>query len=263
MSNFNFKKKYGQNFLVDKNVVNKIVNDIDVKPSSLVIEIGCGDGKLTKVLCEKFDRVLGYEIDLEVKDNLFDNLKDFSNYEVIFDDFLKRDIALDIGSNYDHLYVIANLPYYITTPIIEKITESGLNVELIRVMVQKEVGDRFSAKVGTKEYSSLSVFLDYNYNVKKEFIVSRNCFYPRPNVDSLIVSFYKKEDKIFVKDLNFFYKLVRDSFRFKRKTLKNNLSDYDLDAISRILNKYNLDLSVRAENIGTEIFCEISNELCI
>lgn len=263
MSNFNFKKKYGQNFLVDKNVVNKIVNDIDVKPSSLVIEIGCGDGKLTKVLCEKFDRVLGYEIDLEVKDNLFDNLKAFSNYEVIFDDFLKRDIALDIGSNYDHLYVIANLPYYITTPIIEKITESGLNVELMRVMVQKEVGDRFSAKVGTKEYSSLSVFLDYNYIVKKEFVVSRNCFYPRPNVDSLIVSFYKKEDKIFVKDLDFFYKLVRDSFRFKRKTLKNNLSDYDLDAISIILNRYNLDLSVRAENISTEIFCEISNELCI
>lgn len=263
MSNFNFKKKYGQNFLVDKNVVNKIVNDIDVKPSSLVIEIGCGDGKLTKVLCEKFDRVLGYEIDLEVKDNLFDNLNAFSNYEVIFDDFLKRDIALDIGSNYDHLYVVANLPYYITTPIIEKITESGLNVELMRIMVQKEVGDRFSAKVGTKEYSSLSVFLDYNYNVKKEFVVSRNCFYPRPNVDSLIVSFYKKEDKIFVKDLNFFYKLVRDSFRFKRKTLKNNLYGYDLDAISRILNRYNLDLSVRAENISTEIFCEISNELCI
>ena len=263
MSDFKFKKKFGQNFLIDKNVVNKIVNDIDVNSSSLVIEIGCGDGRLTSILCEKFDRVLGYEIDLEVKDKLLSNLSDYSNYEIIFDDFLKRNIVSDIKFDYEHLYVIANLPYYITTPIIEKITESGLNVELMRVMVQKEVGDRFTAKVGTKEYSSLSVFLDYNYNVKKEFVVSRNCFYPKPNVDSLIVSFYKKDDKIFVRDLDLFYKLVRDSFRFKRKTLKNNLSDYDLDAVSRVLNKYDLDLSVRAENISTEKFCEISNELCI
>ena len=158
MSDFRFKKKFGQNFLIDKNVVNKIVNDIDIKPSSLVIEIGCGDGKLTRVLCEKFDRVIGYEIDLEVKDRLLYNLRDFSNYEVIFADFLKRDVVSDINYSYDHLYVVANLPYYITTPIIERITESGLNVELMRVMVQKEVGDRFSARVGTKEYSSLSVF---------------------------------------------------------------------------------------------------------
>lgn len=263
MSDFRFKKKFGQNFLIDKNVVNKIVADIDVCPSSLVIEIGCGDGKLTSILCQKFDRVLGYEIDLEVKDKLIGNLSDYSNYEIIFDDFLKRDIVSDIKCNYDQLYIVANLPYYITTPIIEKITESRLDVQLMRVMVQKEVGDRFTAKVGTKEYSSLSVFLDYNYDVKKEFIVSRNCFYPRPNVDSLIVSFYKKNNKIFVKDLELFYKLVRDSFRFKRKTLKNNLSGYDLDAISRVLNKYDLDLSVRAENISTKIFCEISNELCI
>lgn len=263
MSEFNFKKKYGQNFLVDKNIVNKIVSDIEVKPSSLVIEIGCGDGRLTKVLCEKFDKVIGYEIDLEVKDRLFDNLKDYSNYEIIFDDFMKRDIITDIDSSYENLYIIANLPYYITTPIIEKITESNLDIELMRFMVQKEVGDRFCAKVGTKEYSSLTVFLDYNYVVKKNFIVSRNSFYPRPNVDSLIVSFYKKDEKYFVKDLDLFYKLVRDSFRFKRKTLKNNLKGYDLEVIRKVLEGYELDLSVRAENINTEIFCEISNYLSI
>ena len=263
MENFKFKKKFGQNFLIDKNVVNKIVSDIEVKPNSLVIEIGCGSGNLTKVLCEKFDKVLGYEIDLEVKEHLYDNLKDYSNYEIIFGDFLDRDVASDIKFDYDNLYVVANLPYYITTPIIEKITLSSLDPELIRVMVQKEVGDRFTAKVGTREYSSLSVFLDYHYVVKKNFVVNRNSFYPRPNVDSLIVSFYKKDSKVYVKDIDLFYGLVRDSFKFKRKNLRNNLKGYDLDVISNVLSKYNFDLSVRAEQLSLDIFCEISNELSI
>ena len=261
MSDFKFKKKFGQNFLVDTNVVKKIVSDIEVKPNSLVIEIGCGDGRLTKFLCEKFDNVLGYEIDLEVKDNLLVNLKGYSNFEIIFDDFLNRNIVDDIKLEYDYLYVIANLPYYITTPIIERLTTSGLNIELIRVMVQKEVGDRFSAKVGSKEYGSLSVYLDYNYDVKKEFVVNRNCFYPRPNVDSLIVSFYRKHEKYEVIDVDLFYKLVRDSFRFKRKTLRNNLMGYDLDSVLGVLSRYGFDLSVRAEQLDTKVFCDISNEL--
>ena len=130
-------------------------------------------------------------------------------------------------------------------------------------MVQKEVGDRFTAKVGTREYSSLSVFLDYHYVVKKNFVVNRNSFYPRPNVDSLIVSFYKKDSKVYVKDIDLFYGLVRDSFKFKRKNLRNNLKGYDLDVISNVLSKYNFDLSVRAEQLSLDIFCEISNELSI
>ena len=263
MDSFRFKKKYGQNFLVDKNIVNKIVSDIDILPNSLVVEIGCGDGKLTKVLCEKFDNVLGYEIDFEVKENLFSNLSVFDNFDIIFGDFLDRDIASDLNNfNYDNLYIVANLPYYITTPIIEKIVSSCLNINMVRIMVQKEVGDRFCAKTGSKDYGSFTVFLKYNFNIEKNFIVSRNSFYPRPNVDSMIVSFYSK-DKIYVSDLEFFYKLVRDSFRFKRKTLRNNLKDYDLGVIERVLNKYGYDLSVRAEQLDVNIFCEISNELCI
>lgn len=263
MDDFKFKKKFGQNFLVDKNVVNKIVSDIDVKPNSLVIEIGCGDGKLTRVLCEKFNNVLGYEIDLEVKDRLFDNLSEFNNFDIIFDDFMNRDVVSDLASfSCDNLYVIANLPYYITTPIIEKLTLLGIKFELIRVMVQKEVGDRFSALVGTRDYGSLTVFLNYNYDVKKNFIVSRNCFYPRPNVDSMIVSFYPKE-RINVKNLDLFYKIVRDSFQFKRKTLRNNLKEYNLCLVLKVLEKYGFDLSVRAEQLGVDIFCEISDELSI
>lgn len=263
MDSFRFKKKYGQNFLVDKNIVTKIVSDIEILPNSLVVEIGCGDGKLTKVLCEKFDSVLGYEIDLDVKENLFANLSGFDNFKIIFDDFLKRDIVSDIKNvNYDNLYIIANLPYYITTPIIEKIVSSCLNINMIRIMVQKEVGDRFCAKPGSKDYGSFTVFLNYNFNIEKNFIVSRNSFYPKPNVDSMIVSFYPK-DKNYVTDLEFFNKLVRDSFKFKRKTIRNNLKDYDLSIIERVLDKYGYDLSVRAEQLDVDIFCEISNELCI
>lgn len=263
MSDFNFKKKYGQNFLVDVNIVNKIVSDIDVLPNSLVIEIGCGDGRLTKVLCEKFDKVLGYEIDLEVKERLLFNLSCFDNVQVIFDDFLNRNVLDDLSNiSYEHLYVIANLPYYITTPIIERLISFDISFELIRIMVQKEVGDRFCARVGTKEYGSFTVFLNYNFDVKKNFVVSRNCFFPRPNVDSVIVSLTSK-DKLFVSDKKLFYKLVYDSFKFKRKTLRNNLVGYDLDVVSKVLERHGFDLSVRAEQISVDIFCEISNELSI
>ena len=260
MESFRFKKKYGQNFLVDENIAKKIV-DIPIKDNSLVIEIGCGDGRLTKYLCSKFDKVIGYEIDSEVKDRLFTNLADYSNYEIYFADFLKSDVLGDLKKeNYNHLYVIANLPYYITTPILEKLIDLNLDIELIRIMVQKEVGDRFSAIVGSRDYGSITVYLNYNFDVKKDFVVSRNCFYPKPNVDSMIVSLIKKE-KIKVNNLEVFYKLIRDSFRFKRKNLRNNLKEYDLSLIEKILRLHGYDLSVRAEQLSVNIFCEIANEI--
>ncbi len=261
-NDFKFKKKYGQNFLVDSNIVNKIVNTIDISKNNLVIEIGCGDGKLTKKLCEAFDFVLGYEIDLDVKDMLYNNLNGFNNCNIVFDDFLKCDIVSDVNKyKYDNLYVVGNLPYYITTPIIEKLVLSGIGFNSMTFMVQKEVGDRISASVGSREYSSLTVFLNYFYDIKKEFIVSRNSFIPRPNVDSMIVSFKKKDSLYELKDRELFFKIVRDSFRFKRKTLKNNLGSYDLDKISKVLSKYDFDLSVRAEQLSLIIFCEIANSL--
>lgn len=258
----NFKKKFGQNFLVDKNIVKKIVNSIDILPNSLVIEIGCGDGKLTKELCSNFDYVLGYEIDNELKDYLLYNLKEYNNFEIMFCDFMKSDVISDIKKiKYDNLYVVANLPYYITTPILSKIITSRLGVKEIYVMVQKEVADRFSAKVGTKDYSSLSVYLNYYFDIKKLFDVNRNSFVPKPNVDSSIVSFKEKKEKKIVNNEELFFKLVRDSFKFKRKTLRNNLKEYDLEAIENILNKYEYDLSVRAENLDLDIFIDIANNL--
>ena len=262
MNDFKFKKKYGQNFLVDKNIVNKIVSDIAPVSPSLVLEIGCGDGRLTSLLCQKFDRVLGYEIDVDVKDMLYANLASFSNYSIVFSDFLSCDVIDDFDKDFSNLYVVANLPYYVTTPIIEKLTFLDVPFVLMRFMVQKEVADRFCAKVGSKSYGSLTVFLNYHYVIKKDFVVSKNSFYPVPNVDSAVVTFFRRDNKIKVNDICFFYKLVRDSFRYKRKTLRNNLKDYDLDKVLEVLKNYGFDLSVRAEQLDVSIFCDISNNLC-
>ena len=156
---------------------------------------------------------------------------------------------------------MANLPYYITTPIILKVIEEDLNLKSLTVMVQKEVGDRFTTRPGSREYGSITVFLNYYFEIKKLFDVSRNCFYPKPNVESCVLKLIPKKEKIKLKNEEKFFNLIKDSFRFKRKTLKNNLSDYDLEKVESILKKYNLDLSIRAENLSLEIFAEISNNL--
>lgn len=260
MIDHKFKKKFGQNFLQDENIINKIANVCETTNDDLIIEIGPGSGALTEKLVEK-SPVLAYEIDLELKENLTNRFVD-KNINFIFDDFLNRNLKQDLNNyKYQNLYIIANLPYYITTPIITKIIEEKLDVNKMVLMVQKEVGDRFNAKVGTKEYSSISIFLNYYFDVKKEFIVSRNAFYPKPNVDSIILSFTKKENKTKVKDDKVFFKLIRDSFKQKRKTLKNNLKEYDFSKVEEVLIKNNLPLDVRAENISIEVFCEISNNL--
>ncbi len=263
LKDFNFKKKLGQNFLIDNNILMKIVKSADIANNSLVIEIGCGSGNLTKHLCEISDFVLGYEIDLGVKDYLFDNLKKYNNYEIVFDDFLKRDLHNDVEKyNYENIYVIANVPYYITTPIIEKIIDSGIKTNNIILMVQKEVGERFTSLPGGKDYGSITVFLNYYYDISKLFIVSRNNFVPKPNVDSIVISL-KSKDRLFVKDEKLFFKLVRDSFQFRRKTIRNNLKDYNLEIIESVLRKYGFDLNVRSECLGVDVFCDISNSLSI
>lgn len=262
LGNFKFKKNFGQNFLKEQSIVEKIVDGADILENSLVIEIGPGSGMLTKTLAKKAKQVLCYEIDKELDTILKNNLIEFNNVDIIFDDFLNRNILDDIKNySFDNLYVVSNLPYYITTPIITKIINEQINVLKIVVMVQKEVGDRFAAKVGSRDYNSLTVFLNYYFDIKKLFIVSKNCFIPRPNVDSVVVSLTKKEQLLKVNELEKFFKLVRDSFVFKRKTLRNNLKEYDLEKVNDILKKYNLDLSVRAENIPLEIFCDISNNI--
>ena len=259
-NNFKIKKKYGQNFIADENTIKSIVDKTNIVDDSLVIEIGPGIGSLTSYLQKKAKWVLAYEIDRDVEPILNKNIS--NNVEVIFDDFLKRDIKKDISKyDYHKLYVIANLPYYITTPIIIKLIEDNLDVDKIVVMVQKEVGNRLKASVNSKDYSSLTVYLNYYYDVKKLLDVSRHIFIPVPNVDSIVIEMTKKDNHLKLNNPDLFFKLVRDSFKFKRKNLKNNLSSYDLEKIDKVLKKHNLSLQCRAEQISIDVFALISNSL--
>lgn len=259
--NFRFKKAYGQNFLHDNSVIINIVKASNILPNSLVIEIGPGSGVLTKELSHAAKNVLAYEIDARLEDTLDENLVNCHNVEIIFDDFLNRNINEDIEKyEYDYIYVVANLPYYITTPIIEKIISSKIPFKGITIMIQKEVGERFSAKVGSRDYSSITVFLNYYFDIRKHFIVSRNSFTPKPNVDSVVISLISKE-KLIVNNEDIFFKLIRDSFHFKRKNLRNNLKNYDLNKVSKVLEKYHKDLTCRAETLTLEIFVDIANNL--
>ncbi len=259
MKNFEYKRSLGQNFLIDANIINKIIEEVEIYPDSLIMEIGPGSGALTKKLVELGANIICFEIDERLKNDL-SKIKS-KNLEVIYTDFLKIDLKKFLSEKkYKYLYFIANLPYYITTPIINKIYNESDAYQMI-LMVQKEVADRFLAKPSTKAYNSLSVFLQYNYKISKVLNVSKHCFYPKPKVDSGVVKFTKLENKIKANDEEKFYKLVKDAFKFKRKNLKNNLKDYNLIKISQTLKKYNKDLTARAESLTIEEFIDISNNI--
>lgn len=259
---FSLKKKFGQNFIIDENVINSIIDKSKIDKDTLVIEVGPGAGSLTYKLGISAKNVICYEIDTTLENVLKENTRDLNNVKIIYQDFLKANVLDDIkGYEYKKLYFVANLPYYITTPIIIKIIEDCIPVDKMVFMVQKEVGNRFKALPGSKEYGSLSVYLNYYFDVKKILDISRHVFMPEPNVDSIIVEFSKKEKLLAVKNEEVFFKLIRDSFTQKRKTLRNNLKGYNLEKIEEVLNRHNLDLSVRAEQLSTEIFIEIANNL--
>ena len=261
-NNFKFKKQFGQNFICDENIINSIIDKSKIDKDTLVIEVGPGAGSLTNKLALKAKNVLCYEIDKDVKEILESNIADFNNVEIIYNDFLQCNVLSDIKKySYKKLYLVANLPYYITTPIIMKLIDDHINIDKIVVMVQKEVGDRFKAKPKTKEYGSLTVFLNYYFEIKKLMDVSKNVFIPKPNVDSIVVEFVKTNNNYHVKNEELFFKIVKDSFKQKRKTIKNNLRDYNLDIIENVLKQNNFSLSSRAEEIPIEVFVDIANEL--
>ena len=258
----NFKKSLGQNFLIDDNIINKIVSGAEIDKETLVMEIGPGGGAISKLLVPFSGHTILYEIDNSLEDRLNSLLADYDNKEIIIGDFLKSNINSDISKyNYDKFYVVANLPYYITTPIIMKFIDENILPDRFVIMIQKEVAERLSAKVGSRDYGSLTVFLNYYYDIEILFDVSRNCFIPKPNVDSSVIRMNKKENRLQVKDIGLFKRVVRDSFVYKRKTIRNNLKKYDLNKIEKVLDKYGFDLSVRAENLSLEVFVDITNEL--
>lgn len=261
MQDFNYKKSFGQNFINDKNIVHKIIDCSNIKENSLVVEIGPGSGNLTRELSKVSKNVLAYEIDDRLEEILDENLVGCTNVTIIFQDFLQSDIIEDVKNyEYDHLYLTANIPYYITTPIVEKIIKSKLNFENITLMMQKEVGERFSAKPGNKSYGSITVFLNYYFDIKKQFEVSRNLFTPRPNVDSVVITLTMKDGRK-ANNEDLFFKVVRSAFQYKRKNIRNNLKNYDLKIIEEVLKKHNYDLTVRAEQLNLDIFIDIADEL--
>ena len=258
MKNFDYKKSLGQNFLMDKNIIHKISDSINPNEEDLIVEIGPGAGALTKELVKKNCDVICFEIDTRLKE-ILEGIES-KRLKIVFNDFLKVNLKEYIDEKkYKNIYFVGNLPYYITTAIINKIIDESNPYE-ITVMVQKEVGDRFMSKPNSRDYGSLSVFLQYNFDVTKVVNVNKRCFEPVPKVDSVVVKLSKNK-KFKANNEEKFYKFVKDSLTQKRKNLRNNLRNYNLEKIEEELKKYNKDLTARAESLTVEEFVNISNNI--
>lgn len=258
MKSFDYKKSLGQNFLMDKNIIHKISDSIKPNENDLIVEIGPGAGALTKELVQKNCDIICFEIDTRLKE-ILESIES-NRLQIVFNDFLKVNLKEYIDEKkYKNIYFVGNLPYYITTAIINKIIDES-NPHEITVMVQKEVGDRFMSKPNSRDYGSLSVFLQYNFDVTKVVNVNKRCFEPVPKVDSVVVKLSKNK-KYQAQNEEKFYKLVKESFTQKRKNLRNNLRNYNLNKIEEVLKKYNKDLTARAESLSIEEFVDISNNI--
>lgn len=264
---FYIKKKYGQNFLVDQNILKKIVNEANLDEETLVIEIGPGFGSLTEHLVNHSKHVLAYEIDEDFVTHLestFDNEK----FTLIHEDVLKRNIDEDIeslGNDFSQVVLVANLPYYITTAVIMKVLENTKSINRMIVMMQYEVAKRITSKPDTKDYNALSIAIQYRSSVKYLFKVPNTVFIPKPKVDSAIISLdIYKENPFFVKNESFFFEIVKTSFKQRRKTLYNNLKGLDFISTQDIkneINKLGLSETVRAEALDLNTFIELSKGL--
>ena len=268
---FTFKKSFGQNFLTDTNILQKIVDTAEIDDQVNVIEIGPGIGALTEFLAERAAQVMAFEIDHRLVPILADTLRDFDNVTVVNEDILKVDLAQHI-QNFKNpdlpIKVVANLPYYITTPILMHLIESGIPFSDFVVMMQKEVADRISAKPNTKAYGSLSIAVQYYMTAKVAFIVPRTVFVPAPNVDSAILKMVRRpEPAVAVEDEKFFFKVSKASFIHRRKTLWNNLTGYFgktdeiKDKLTKALDQAGLSPSVRGEALGLEEFASLADAL--
>lgn len=256
-------KNFGQNFLIDNNIISQIASCAKGKN---VIEIGPGLGSLTNELVKVSKKVLCYEIDLGMANVIENELcNKYSNIKLIRGDFLKQDLENDIKKYFDDddIYVVANLPYYITTAILIKILEETKRVKLMRVMMQKEVGSRLMGAPKTKDYNSLSVLLQYYTKVEKSINVPRNCFHPSPNVDSVVLDITRKDELLFVESEKYFLSFNRALFSMRRKTIVNNLNNYfkyDKTQISGLLEQNRYKATTRAEELTVEQIVNLSNE---
>ncbi|RSJ79871.1 Ribosomal RNA small subunit methyltransferase A [Streptococcus cristatus] len=268
---FTFKKSFGQNFLTDTNILQKIVDTAEIDKKVNVIEIGPGIGALTEFLAESAAEVMAFEIDDRLVPILADTLRDFDNVTVVNQDILKVDLAQYIAEfkNPDlPIKVVANLPYYITTPILMHLIESGIPFSEFVVMMQREVADRISAQPNTKAYGSLSIAVQYYMTAKVAFIVPRTVFVPAPNVDSAILKMVRRDQPaVEVQDEKFFFKVSKVSFVHRRKTLWNNLtshfgkSEETKAKLTAALEQAELSPSVRGEALTLADFARLADAL--
>ncbi len=264
---FNFQKKFGQNFLIDTHVLDKIIEESGITKDDCVLEIGPGIGTMTQYLCENAREVIAVEIDKALIPILEETLSEYDNVTVINDDILKVDVQkiVDEKNGGKPVKVVANLPYYITTPIIMGLFESHLPLKSITIMVQKEVADRMQVGPGTKDYGALS--LAVQYYAKPEIVanVPPNCFMPRPNVGSAVIRLTKYEEPpVFVESEEFMFSLIRATFNQRRKTLVNAIGNapnlnISKEMVAEVLLEMGESATVRGETFTLEKFAEFSN----
>ena len=269
---FSFKKSLGQNFLIDTNILHRIIDFAELdKEKSGAIEIGPGIGALTEQIARNTKKVVAFEIDQRLLPILEDTLSPYQHVKVIHEDVLKADVSKVISEEFvgfEDLMVVANLPYYVTTPIIMKLLEEKLPIRGIVCMLQKEVADRISAKPGTKEYGSLSIAIQYYTVAETVMIVPKTVFMPQPNVDSAVIRLTKREKPLVnVKDEEFFFTVTRASFAQRRKTIQNNLMSQlpngkeKKEQILAALERAEINPQRRGETLSIEEFGRLSDEL--
>ncbi len=267
--NFNFQKKYGQNFLIDTHVLDKIIRESKIDKDDFVLEIGPGIGTMTQYLCESAGRVVAVEIDKNLIPILHDTLKEYDNVEIINEDILKLDLMSLIRQNgiQKPMKVVANLPYYITTPIIMGLLEKHMPIESMTVMVQKEVAERMQAGPGIKDYGALSLAVQYYTRPQIVANVPPNCFMPRPKVGSAVIRLTRhKKPPVETKDEQLMFRLIRASFNQRRKTLANGLSNagnlhFTKEQIQRAILELGEPAAVRGETLTLEQFARLSDIL--
>ncbi len=259
--NFKFNKNLGQNFLVDDTVLIDIVEGAEIGPEDYVIEIGPGVGTLTKELLKRAKHVYSIELDNNLIPILEEELKEFDNFTLIHKDAMKADLKEIIGDKVS-VKLVANLPYYVTTPIITKVLNEDYNFKSLTVMIQKEVAERMNADPNSKEYASLTTLVKYYCDTKILRKVSPNCFIPRPKVESIVIRLDKLEKpRVDVKDKKLFFKIIRSSFNMRRKTLRNALKVLGLDKkiMEECFLESEIDPQRRGETLSLEEFCTLSN----